>query len=39
VLLTGTLKERIELAVRVVDQLIDLRLQFAPPFSGPGFGV
>jgi NadR type nicotinamide-nucleotide adenylyltransferase len=39
VLLTGTPEERLALAVRTVDQVLERRMTFAPPFAGPGFGV
>jgi len=38
VLLTGSVEERVELAVRTVDQLLAVRARFAEPLSGPGFG-
>jgi NadR type nicotinamide-nucleotide adenylyltransferase len=38
VLLTGTLDERMRLAIRTVDQLLDVRSRFAAPLHGPGFG-
>jgi HTH-type transcriptional regulator, transcriptional repressor of NAD biosynthesis genes len=37
VLLTGTLQERLGLAVRTVDQLLASRMLFAAPVTGPGF--
>jgi HTH-type transcriptional regulator, transcriptional repressor of NAD biosynthesis genes len=37
VLLTGTLQERLGLAVRTVDQLLASRMWFAAPLRGPGF--
>jgi len=36
-LLTGSLDERVELAVRTVDQVLARRLAFTIPFGGPGF--
>ena len=36
-LLTGSLDERVELAVRTVDQVLARRLAFTAPFGGPGF--
>jgi len=36
-LLTGSLDERVELAVRTVDQVLARRLVFTVPFGGPGF--
>jgi NadR type nicotinamide-nucleotide adenylyltransferase len=38
VLLTGTLEERLRLAVRSTDQILAQRLRFGTPFTGPGFG-
>jgi HTH-type transcriptional repressor of NAD biosynthesis genes len=38
VLLTGPLDERMDLAVRTVDQLLAVRARFAEPLHGPGFG-
>ena len=37
VLLTGTERQRVDLAVRTTDQLLDHRLRFADPLYGPGF--
>jgi len=37
VLLTGTLEQRLSLAVRTVDQLLAVRMSFAAPLAGPGF--
>ncbi|GAB3260853.1 AAA family ATPase [Kineosporia babensis] len=37
VLLTGTLEERLRLAVRSSDQVLTQRLTFGSPFTGPGF--
>ena len=37
VLLTGTLEQRIALAVRTVDPLLEHRMRFGAPFTGPGF--
>lgn len=37
VLLTGSLPERLELAVRTVDPLLDLSMRFGEPLHGPGF--
>jgi nicotinamide riboside kinase len=37
VLLTGSLPERVELAVRTVDPLLDLGMRFGEPLHGPGF--
>ncbi len=37
VLLTGTLQERLRLAVRTVDPLLELRARFGEPLHGPGF--
>ncbi len=37
VLLTGTLEQRVALAVRTIDQLLAVRMSFAPPLTGPGF--
>jgi hypothetical protein len=37
VLLTGALEERIDLAVRTIDPLLDLRARFGEPLHGPGF--
>jgi hypothetical protein len=38
VLLTGARDERVELAVRTVDQLLAVRARFTEPLHGPGFG-
>jgi HTH-type transcriptional repressor of NAD biosynthesis genes len=38
VLLTGSLDERVDLAVRTIDQILQSRARFAAPLSGPGFG-
>lgn len=37
VLLTGSLEERIDLAVRTIDPLLELRARFGEPLRGPGF--
>lgn len=37
VLLSGTLDQRVSLAIRTVDQLLEHRLRFAPSLTGPGF--
>jgi HTH-type transcriptional repressor of NAD biosynthesis genes len=37
VLLTGSLEQRVDLAVRTVDQMVQTRCRFATPLSGPGF--
>lgn len=37
VLLTGTLAERLDIAVRTVDPLLALRARFGEPLRGPGF--
>lgn len=37
VLLTGTLEERIDLAVRTIDPLLAHRARFGEPLHGPGF--
>jgi len=37
VLLSGSSTERVDLAVRTVDQLLGLRMAFGPPLAGPGF--
>lgn len=37
VLLTGTLEERIDLAVRTIEPLLELRARFGEPLRGPGF--
>lgn len=39
VLLTGTLEQRVALAVRTVDQLLAHRMRFGAPQSGPGFAA
>jgi hypothetical protein len=39
VLLTGTFEERVELAVRTIEPLLDLRALFGEPLRGPGFEV
>lgn len=38
VLLTGSLEQRVGLAVRTVDQVLAVRLRLAAPLHGPGFG-
>ena len=38
VLLSGSLEERVRLAVRTVDQVLAQRMRFGVPLSGPGFG-
>lgn len=38
VLLTGSLDERVRLAVRTVEQLLAGRARFGEPLHGPGFG-
>ena len=38
VLLTGTLSQRVALAVRTVDQMLGYRTSFGAPLTGPGFG-
>jgi NadR type nicotinamide-nucleotide adenylyltransferase len=37
VLLTGSLADKVRLAVRTVDGLLERRTRFAAPLSGPGF--
>jgi HTH-type transcriptional regulator, transcriptional repressor of NAD biosynthesis genes len=37
VLLTGTVAERVRLAVRSIDPILAHRLSYAPPATGPGF--
>ena len=37
VLLPGSLEDKVRLAVRTVDPLLELRTQFAAPLAGPGF--
>jgi HTH-type transcriptional regulator, transcriptional repressor of NAD biosynthesis genes len=37
VLLTGTLEQRVALGVRTIDQLLAVRMSFAPALTGPGF--
>ena len=37
VLLTGSEQQRVDLAVRTTDQLLEHRLRFADPLYGPGF--
>jgi HTH-type transcriptional repressor of NAD biosynthesis genes len=37
VLLTGTLQDRLDLAVRTIDQLLAIRMRFGAPLTGPGF--
>lgn len=37
VLLTGTLQERLDVAVRTIDPLLALRARFGEPLRGPGF--
>ena len=37
VLLTGTEADRVGLAERTTDQLLEFRLRFGEPLSGPGF--
>lgn len=36
-LLTGALEERIDLALRTVEPLLELRARFGEPLRGPGF--
>ena len=38
VLLTGTLEDRVRLALRTIDALLARRMTFTRPISGPGFG-
>lgn len=37
VLLTGSLSERLSMAVRTVDPVVELRARFGEPLHGPGF--
>lgn len=37
VLLTGSVSERLDVAIRTVDALVDLRARFGEPLRGPGF--
>ena len=37
VLLTGTLQDRLDIAVRTIDPLLGLRARFGEPLHGPGF--
>ncbi|WKG04660.1 AAA family ATPase [Mycolicibacterium sp. HK-90] len=37
VLLTGTLEERLDIAVRTIEPLLELRAQFGEPLRGAGF--
>jgi hypothetical protein len=37
VLLTGSLEDRVRLAIRSIDPLIERRLTFTAPKTGPGF--
>lgn len=37
VLLTGALEERMDIAVRTVEPLLELRARFGEPLRGPGF--
>ncbi|WP_135452767.1 AAA family ATPase [Mycobacterium sp. DL99] len=37
VLLTGTLEERLDIAVRTIEPLLKLRARFGEPLRGPGF--
>ncbi|WP_249383572.1 AAA family ATPase [Mycobacterium sp. DBP42] len=37
VLLTGTLEQRLDLAVRTIEPLLELRARFGKPLRGPGF--
>ncbi len=37
VLLTGSLHQRLDLATRTVDPLLELRARFGEPLHGPGF--
>ena len=39
VLLTGSLTERLELAIRTIDPLLAHRTTFGAPLAGPGFAV
>jgi nicotinamide riboside kinase len=36
-LLTGSLDDRVDVAVRTVDALLQHRMTFGEPLSGPGF--
>ena len=38
VLLTGTLDERVDVAIRTIDPLLEQRATFGKPLHGPGFG-
>jgi hypothetical protein len=38
-LLTGTLEDRVALAMRTADQVLARRLAFTTPFTGPGFAA
>ncbi|GAA2771395.1 AAA family ATPase [Mycolicibacterium pallens] len=38
VLLTGSLSERLDIAIRTIDPLLELRARFGAPLHGPGFG-
>jgi HTH-type transcriptional regulator, transcriptional repressor of NAD biosynthesis genes len=37
VLLTGTVEQRVRLAIRTIDPILAARLSYVPPASGPGF--
>lgn len=37
VLLTGTLQQRLDVAVRTIEPLLAARSQFGEPLHGPGF--
>jgi hypothetical protein len=37
VLLTGSLEDKVALAIRTVDPLLELRTRLAAPLAGPGF--
>ena len=37
VLLTGTLEQRIDIALRTIEPLLELRARFGEPLHGPGF--
>lgn len=37
VLLTGSLEQRVDIAIRTVDPLLEHRARFGPPLTGPGF--
>ncbi|WP_232077287.1 AAA family ATPase [Mycolicibacterium aichiense] len=37
VLLTGSLSERLDIAIRTIDALVELRARFGEPLHGPGF--